>query len=375
MATLGELLSGGQKRRQWLDQTIGDLMEYYTPPNLRPAAEFVAQMNPIQGMADSMQQGGIALDPSQTPAARKKAALNSIVEGLIAVAPAAVASRGYMTPAQGTMESLLGWSPAGQQIADDLGRFVVDEAGNIRVPLPKPRNEAEAMARDILELRAAGRASEVTDDMMAKADPQYMFNNTPLDMSQEARMARADEYWPDEALHGTVTSADFSSLDRGAFSNGLRKEVYVAPSTESGAKLVGQFSSGDQGRVFPLRMQGSDYVDTSTLEGRARFNDVISDANLDLDFQMRGGFKPSGLPSWAAQNEMDAMNRSGVDGLRLHERDWVDSYAVFNPNTLRSRFARFDPAFKHLANLSAGTIGALLGLNQIQAQQNPQGGM
>jgi hypothetical protein len=50
----------------------------------------------------------------------------------------------------------------------------------------EPRNAAEQMARGILDMRAAGRAGEVTDEMMAQADPQYMFANTPLPMDMRA---------------------------------------------------------------------------------------------------------------------------------------------------------------------------------------------
>ena len=51
----------------------------------------------------------------------------------MAVAPAALSASGFMKPAQASMEGLLGWSPAGQQIADDVGQFLVDEAGSIRL--------------------------------------------------------------------------------------------------------------------------------------------------------------------------------------------------------------------------------------------------
>ncbi len=104
-----DFIQAGPQRRQWLDETVGDFVESITPPNLRPAAGLLAQMNPIQGMGDSMQQFGVATDPSRSMEDRRKAAINTVVEGLLAVAPAAVASRGYMTPAQGTMEGLLGW--------------------------------------------------------------------------------------------------------------------------------------------------------------------------------------------------------------------------------------------------------------------------
>jgi hypothetical protein len=70
--------------------------------------------------------------------------------------------------------------------------------------LPDATNAAEEMARYILGLRAAGKADEVTEAMMAAADDSYMYANTPLDMSQEARMARADEMFPREGFHGQM---------------------------------------------------------------------------------------------------------------------------------------------------------------------------
>ena len=141
-----DFIRSGPDRRVWLDEQVGDLVEYFTPPNLRPAAEFAAQMNPIQGMSDSMSQFGVAVDPSRSMEDRRAAALGSVAEGLLAVAPAALAAKGYLTPAQGAMESLLGGSPATQQIGDDLGRFVVDEAGAFKLDNPGGRWLEEKIA-------------------------------------------------------------------------------------------------------------------------------------------------------------------------------------------------------------------------------------
>ena len=128
-----DFIERGPERTEWLSDTIGGAVEYLTPPNLRPVVEMAAQFNPIQGMSDSMSQFGVAMDPARSMDERRAAAMGSAVEGLLAVVPAAMASQGYMKPAQATMEGLLGGSPAAQQIGDDLGRFWADEAGNIRV--------------------------------------------------------------------------------------------------------------------------------------------------------------------------------------------------------------------------------------------------
>jgi hypothetical protein len=48
----------------------------------------------------------------------------------------------------------------------------------------------------------------------------------------------------------------------------------------------------------------------------------------------------------------------------------------FYPNNIRSRFARFDPRLKHLANLSAAGAG-VIGYNALRDERdrNEQGGM
>ena len=110
----------GQQRRRALDEAVGGLIEYFTPPNLRPVTEFVAQANPIQGMSDSMAASNVVFDPEQTAEARKRAALDMGIEMAFALTPAALAARGYLTPVQGVMEGLLGGSPAQKTITDDL---------------------------------------------------------------------------------------------------------------------------------------------------------------------------------------------------------------------------------------------------------------
>ena len=50
--------------------------------------------------------------------------------------------------------------------------------------------------------------------------------------------------------------------------------------------------------------------------------------------------------------------------------DVQTEYVTFNPANIRSRFARFDPEFKHLRNLSAGVGGmGLLGMSYPQEGQ------
>lgn len=159
----------GQRRRQWLDETVGGAVNYFTPPNLRPAVNFAAQMNPIQGMGDAMQAGGIVFDPEQTAEARRRAALDMGIEMAMALTPAALAARGYLTPVQGVMEGLLGGSPAQQQIAQDAANLVSDVkyAG---------RSAAEGDIQGIFDVFRSGREGQSVGAAVTKEqlDPQRL---------------------------------------------------------------------------------------------------------------------------------------------------------------------------------------------------------
>ena len=60
----------------------------------------------------------------------------------------------------------------------------------VRAPTLTP---AQSQAQEVLNLLKTGRASEVTDDMLAAADDAYLFNNYDLPMDEASRMGRAEE--------------------------------------------------------------------------------------------------------------------------------------------------------------------------------------
>jgi hypothetical protein len=484
---INQFIANGQDRRAWLDDKVSGVVDYYTPPHLRKAARFASEMNPIQGMSDSMSQFAVAANPSATMDDRRRAAANSLAEGLLAVAPAALAARGYMTPVQATMEGLLGGSPATQQIGDDIGRFMADDFGGVGrgagalrsfdvarkdasnifgdgtervrytdpssggtieavvrpngsasvlelevpeasrgqgvgqalqervlqdypvmggqvsskaaattayrigrrpygmpdatlddvfrmidenssvnlisprsqpVSLPAPRNDAEAMARDILDLRAAGRASEVTDDMMAKADPQYMFNNTPLPMDVASRMARAEEMGADPLAgfyHGTAGGGLVDTTDITAFDP---------------ARVGDRWNADDRGFSITSSVQDANYYARPSDPGYgpdgARNDNLRGGAVYPLEDLSQKPYyiKPMDqyqgtIGAWddRAAGTYEKMDAAGADSARIYS-DGVEMRVVMDPTNLRSRFARFDPEFRHLANLSAG-IGGL----------------
>ena len=254
--------------------------------------------------------------------------------------------------------------------------------------LPPASNASEAMARQILELRAAGRSNEVTNEMMGAADNQYMFANTPLDMSQAARMARADEMFPREGFHGT--DRDF---DR------FRGNVW----SSNNPTVASTYTRGDKDSlVYPLRL-GNKLGDTVVEGNNATWANMrksnIKDPEVARGVQdYRGGFyvdfaEDAPITTEHIAQSASLAGRSGVQFKNLtdmgigfnstqfknrgytkeQERALQKQYMEdlskpsnvdvrLSPNLVRSRFARFDPEFSNLSNISAANRSKLGGL-------------
>ena len=349
----------GQQRRAALDD-FGRDVGYYVPPELRSRLGLLASMNPVEGVSRSMQASERMTAPGRTPMQRVGDAGEMLSEVAGVVAPVAVAGRAGIPAAQALQETLLGFSA--------------------------PRSASEAMARDILDLRAAGRADEVTEEMMAAADDQYMFANTPLPMDEASRAARADEMFPRAGFHGT--NADIDTFQGSVYSS-------------DNPTLAGTYARGiTDAQVYPLRL-GSTQGD-EVLDGRGRYWNTFQDDNVyadapsiydDVNFSATRS--PPGMASTREiERAASIAGRSGVQfkdifdigpgfgdrpfsnvGYSAEQANALNMQYIqelsapsnvdvrLHPNLVRSRFARFDPAFKHLRNLSAGFGGlGLLGL-------------
>jgi len=255
-------------------------------------------------------------------------------------------------------------------------------AGLLAAGLPDPRNAGEAMAQRILEMRAAGKAGDVTDEMMAQADPQYMFNNTPLDMSEAARMARAqDAGFMDnpETYHGTGDDIQGFRTSFRPDSEGTMSNVGVYSAYTPG--LAETYAPFNGGGIIPLAT-------------RKTFDDVTVDAPLanwnaiSMDSPVTRNGAPVGPLSEALPNAVDSTGaartntiareavRDGAGSVKfngiydvgafykdiLKDLPPQDVRTDFYPHNIRSRFARFDPEFSHLSNLSAANASAPVGL-------------
>jgi len=220
-------------------------------------------------------------------------------------------------------------------------------------------SEAQDMAKRILELRAEGRASEVTDEMMAQADPQYMFANTPLPMDEASRMARAEAagFEGDVSYHGTK-AANLDRFNPEFMKEGLGGKVIYSTDTP---KIASGYAGSDMpydptpvgSGVLPLLLRGNRKAMPAS--------DLAKGENLYFE---------------NVRNNIQAAKDEGFSGMDLQTTDPTGAkvQTTFDAPDVRSRFARFDPEFAHLSNLSAANaspIGGLLAQSGANQQSGP----
>jgi len=351
---------------------------------------------PVAGGFLSKPEGSLGMDAVRGLRVEPMAGLLGMLTGAgRAVEAPAAAAQGLIPMGDIPLEAL---GTAG--MASLGGAAAVRPAGSVgmggRVAAAEPRNAAERMARDILDMRAAGRAGEVTDEMMAQADPQYMFANTPLPMDEASRMVRAGAAGFDPAFHGT--GADIQAVDPSFFGSGAdllgsgfyttsktnRAERYVPRERTSGTEISQNYAEG--GNILPLMVRGdrpftleeplgsaareiSDvygqdpFFNASELSSGVRFVEDADGKRIMLDpmqqrhfalQSMRREFGPTDTSMVLADAGYSGV--SGPEGLGGRVR------VSYDPTDVRSRFARFDPEFAHLANLNAANIDPLAGL-------------
>jgi hypothetical protein len=222
-------------------------------------------------------------------------------------------------------------------------------------------SEAQRQARDILDMRAAGNARSVTDDMMGRADDQYMFDNTPLPMDEASRLARADAGGFDTGTplyHGTAQ--DFPAFDdrkAGTNDGGLWGRGHYL-STSQGTANSYALREGDGALLMPSIARTDNLMPVTT--------------GQDLITRLPDGTNTRDLtgPNLDGARIKDIALESGNDGVAQFKPDGnIGDIVTFEPTNIRSRFARFDPEFSHLSNLSAANASPTAGLLASGAQE------
>jgi hypothetical protein len=188
--------------------------------------------------------------------------------------------------------------------------------------------------------------------MMGRADDQYMFNNTPLPMDEASRLARADQRLPDDQYHATM--GDFQAFQPSQ--TGLSgRGVYSGDDSMDIESYASAFHTTDEGlNLIPIR--------TPAFERYARNIDWQDTADADPDFPDHGTVQQT-IDGF--RRTAETMEGRGFPGVKSQEGERV----TFSPTNIRSRFARFDPEFSHLSNLSAANASPTAGLLASGAQE------
>jgi len=270
------------------------------------------------------------------------------------------------------MANLIG--EAGRAVFGDVGKDLADYLGRKFGALPDARNEAEEMAKRILVLRQAGRSDEVTEQMMSAADDPYMYANTPIPMDEASRMQRSVEQSMVDGYHGTMPShaddiyrssdqfpsnPDIVAFDINRSGRGQSgKGIYFAP--EHNIELANKFAGGrtltedELKRLDPNspKIKGVVYPVKVKADNQANYQQM-REAQYDYEDKQRAEGKSSGYAglSDSVFNTLEPKGFTGVN--QKHE------FTTFHPEGVRSRFARFDPEFSHLRNLSASILSTI----------------
>jgi hypothetical protein len=246
----------------------------------------------------------------------------------------------------------------------------------------EPRNAAEQMARDILDMRAAGRAGEVTDEMMAQADPQYMYNNTPLPMDEASRMVRAGEAGFDTSVplyHGGRDNLQNVSRLEGNAEGGAGT-FYMTDERSVANSYAPNRTNPSGENIMPLLARSGDYREAGytrpfPADGTQQQMDAWLLGNDAYNERMSG----EGIKSAVYNQQINAARRNNQPGVVMRQTvdNRIDSqsalpsdvFIALDPANIRSRFARFDPEFAHLSNLSAANVDPLAGLLGVLAAE------
>lgn len=238
-------------------------------------------------------------------------------------------------------------------------------------------NASENIADYVADLLRQGRASEVTDDLMAQADPQrlhhhYTSGNTGMDlpMDQASRMERAKGMGFDtKAYHGTSRNFPHFSLDAPSATGVKSSAVFSTDNPD--------VASGYGHSVMPI-MSKADVPVSFDFNGRSRthFNNneytpsqLANEIRQTRDDARRYGSEVETDKAYDLENAgVEPMYADEIDAIHMRNiNDTNDMFggqvanhtATLDPTNIRSQFARFDPRLEHLAHLSASTGGAM----------------
>lgn len=248
------------------------------------------------------------------------------------------------------------------------GAMATAPRGALRAGLARAETTPSQAVADMLR---AGRAADVTDDMMAQVDPQEMWRMyesgaTGADMPMDAasRMARAEGMGFDT---GTPlyrgSNHDPQRFIEDYFQSRLKDDegIFMTTSPDN--------ASGYGSGVMPLLKR----PESPTEINMADFDDVLSHIPEDRRpwggtvEDLAGAYDPGDIlmrdefaDVWKDFQPNDVVFKNMQE--RRNTPDTHDIHQTFDPVNIRGRFARFDPRLSHLANLNAANVSPLAGM-------------
>jgi hypothetical protein len=371
--------------------------------------------NPTAGM-------GVAKDTGKKRGSVVKGLARDPIEGIKSIAKAIYG---------GTVDAVAmpGRAAAGEIVTmgDILNTAGMVQLGGAAMPAPKgalrsgavreAATAAQSKADEVLQLLKSGRGADVTDEMLAAADPQALWAGYDLPMDAASRMDRARGMGFDTETplyHGTA--ADFQAFRSEGMNDRARRWNFVSENpdfasqyaTANAAKhgkdgvstlplranLGVTLDAGDAKSVADLFAKNTG-ADAAVVGGirrgidekwpNAKFSDLVpsppeypSDAytkwaNLrdKINDIESGGLGQPGSDYWDTIEKSTVPERWGADSFVTRERKLAErsagamedarNYGIQNPANIRSQFARFDPRLAHLSNLNASNASPSVG--------------
>jgi hypothetical protein len=316
-----------------------------------------------------------------------QSALRGLVSGLMQGGPAPSGMASAQTAIQNAAQRPQP-KPMGQQVADVLGGVALPMSAVPVVGDVAGLGADAAMYANYPEERTALNYGMTLAGMLPFVPSAAGIRSAQgaaegaLDMSQAARMQRADEmgFNPKTLYHATSSDIDQFSKNMMGKSSSLgsgQKAVWLNTSPD----VVETYLPG----AFVNRANVKDSADLGDGVGRyyseggnimpvlARLNPENTEwfdmGGARYDEQTVNNILKNAKKNKAKAVVFKNIRDEGVMGLGSGRR--ATSIAVFNPSDIRSVNAAFDPAKRNSANLMAGAAGAAVGLSALR-QLMPQ---
>ena len=273
-------------------------------------------------------------------------------------------------------------------------------------------SDVSARGDQILNMLKSGRGSEVTDAMLDMGDGtkntqlnQYLAANYDLPMDEASRLARAQELgYEGNLFHGT--DADILALDKEKFGlgenllgkgfyttgNPKRANIYVPignPKLPKGVFQTGNSDFTEGGNILPLMTRSSSEFDARQSTGKANALNIgkaFEGSDFDVEIKDEGDqvfIKSKINPDlsvyidsyqdgmitlqklkdvFGRENVTNILEEAGFTGLKAPESSGSVTRVNYNPQDVRTQFARFDPRLSHLSNVTAANASPMSGL-------------